>query len=194
MGTRFAIEECGAGGADDGSRVQRCQVAGRAKLVLSLHVVVTRILIPPCCAAPSGRTLLLAQRSFMWLSSLVVGALVHPRHRPSTLLTSYRIDYVVWQLSHSPIALLLFASSPVTFTFLSRPFSNSLETVLSALALLLAEQARARKLAATPMTLLGVVLAAGVFTRVTFVAFAAPLVIGIALTASRDLSYLPRRR
>lgn len=97
------------------------------------------------------------------------------------------LDYSLWIISRSSLALLLFASSPVTLTFLLRPFSNSLETVLLAAAFLLADRllrSTSKRLSNSHLLALGVVLALGVWTRVTFVAFAAPLVVAVAIYAA----------
>ncbi|GAA6053257.1 hypothetical protein NBRC10513_007170 [Rhodotorula toruloides] len=112
------------------------------------------------------------------------------------LLFSFLIDYLIWSTSNgSPIPLLLFASSPVVFTFLLRPFSNSLETLVLAAAFYLAPRDAKRD---SPFRLLafGAVTALGIFTRITFVAFAAPLVLDVAqrlaLQPSRSQSSLLR--
>ncbi|KWU44848.1 hypothetical protein RHOSPDRAFT_33670 [Rhodotorula sp. JG-1b] len=84
-------------------------------------------------------------------------------------------DWLVWRTSRSNRpTLLLFATSPITLTFLLRPFSNSLETFC--LALLLYQTSRlerARKKGRT-LVLVGAIVAFGCFVRVTFVSFALP--------------------
>lgn len=79
----------------------------------------------------------------------------------------------------SPIPLLVFASSPAVYTLLLRPFSNALETLLLAVALHLSLQGWQPK-SPPRLAALGAVLALGFFTRITFVAFAAPLVVDAA--------------
>ncbi|GAA6040508.1 hypothetical protein JCM8097_005439 [Rhodosporidiobolus ruineniae] len=120
-------------------------------------------------SSPSGRAFFLAQRAVM-------------------LLLSFRIDNLIWRTSRSSASLLLFASSPVTFTFLLRPFSNSLEAVaLAALLLILS------RLSITPnrwtLFQLGAVLAYGVFTRITFAAFATPLVCAAVFRLSQSVRW-----
>lgn len=113
------------------------------------------------------------------------------------MLTFQPPDYAVWSISRSPVSLILLASSPVTFTFLLRPFSNSLETVLLAVAFLLLgrpTQWISVSLGRTRLGLIGAVLALGVWTRITFAAFAAPLVVAVALQAGQITSCEPRFR
>ncbi|GAA6016294.1 hypothetical protein JCM10207_000460 [Rhodosporidiobolus poonsookiae] len=104
------------------------------------------------------------------------------------LLFSFLLDVCIWRTSRSKTAVLLFASSPVTFTFLLRPFSNSLETLLLGIVFALSGISKTapsrRRLAA-----LGAALAFGVFTRITFAAFALPLVLAIALQLWRSAVY-----
>ncbi|BGP33424.1 alpha 1,2 mannosyltransferase [Rhodotorula toruloides] len=101
-------------------------------------------------------------------------------------------DYLIWSTSNgSPISLLMFASSPVVFTFLLRPFSNSLETLLLAAAFRLAPR-RVRRDSQSSLIAFGAVLALGVFTRITFVAFAAPLVLDVAQRCASQPSRSPQ--
>lgn len=95
----------------------------------------------------------------------------------------------MWHVSRrSQLSLLLFATSPVTFTFLLRPFSNTLETVLLALVFLISTKVpgSARAASHLPFFFLGVALAVGIFTRITFVAFATPLVLCTAAVVARQ--------
>ncbi|KAI5475906.1 MFS transporter, sucrose transport protein [Pseudohyphozyma bogoriensis] len=118
---------------------------------------------------PSARTLLLAQRLTMFSLSLVV-------------------DLILWIISGSHLTLLLFATSPVLLTFLLRPFTNSLETVLLAAALVILKRDvdGTHKIPAVGLAAIGATIAQGIFTRVTFLAFAAPIVLAVAvLTAQR---------
>jgi phosphatidylinositol glycan class Z len=100
-------------------------------------------------------------------------------------------DYSIWRMSRSTTSVLLFATSPVLFTFLLRPFSNSLETILLAATFLLTDIISHRGNQQLPQGLmgaLGLVLALGVLTRITFVAFAAPLVAAIVILGTRAVS------
>ncbi|GAA5915898.1 hypothetical protein JCM6882_001754 [Rhodosporidiobolus microsporus] len=111
--------------------------------------------------SPSARALFVAERTIM-------------------LLFSFALDYLIHLTSKCRTAVVLFASSPVTFTFLLRPFSNSLETL--ALACLFASTSTKDLFGSShaPRLALGAVLAIGVFIRVTFAAFAAPLLLAFA--------------
>ncbi|CDR36110.1 hypothetical protein NBRC10512_004991 [Rhodotorula toruloides] len=122
---------------------------------------------------PTGYALFLAQRLAM-------------------LLFSFFIDYLLCSTSKgSPIPFLMFASSPVLFTFLLRPFSNSLETLLLAAAFYLAPRGTQR-VRPSRLIAFGVVLALGVFTRITFVAFAAPLILDVAQRLASQPSRSPQ--
>ncbi|GAA6014017.1 hypothetical protein JCM11491_003489 [Sporobolomyces phaffii] len=109
---------------------------------------------------PSAETLFIAQRGVM-------------------LLLSFAIDVCIYAASKSLIALVLFASSPLALTFLIRPFSNSLETFLLAVSLYFTSRILSHDKAL--LVPLGALLALGVWTRITFAAFASPLVVAIAL-------------
>jgi hypothetical protein len=82
-------------------------------------------------------------------------------------------------MSRSSTSVLLLASSPVALTFLLRPFSNTLETLFLAVTALLVKSVMSIPSGRT-LIVLGAVLALGVFTRITFVAFVLPLVISAA--------------
>ncbi|GAA5986130.1 hypothetical protein JCM11641_004719 [Rhodosporidiobolus odoratus] len=99
--------------------------------------------------------------------------------RATMLVLSFAIDLLIWLTSHSRHALLLVAASPVIFTFLLRPFSNSLETVLLALAYYLCHRFD-RRSSIAGLALLGSVCALGIFVRITFVAFVAPVLAATA--------------
>jgi phosphatidylinositol glycan class Z len=94
-------------------------------------------------------------------------------------------DWTISRSTSSDIPLLLFATAPITFSFLVRPFSNSLETILYAVALYLVGRiVKARgKDTSIEVGALGSILAMGVFARVTFLAFAVPLVGSVVLSA-----------
>ncbi|BGP49627.1 alpha 1,2 mannosyltransferase [Rhodotorula kratochvilovae] len=114
--------------------------------------------------------------------------------RAVMLFLSFSIDAMLWRTSRrSRLSLLLFASSPVVFTFLLRPFSNSLETLFLAAAYV--ELAEAET-SALPIKLvgLGAVLAAGIFTRITFAAFALPLVFAVVVKLARRVDLRPFSR
>lgn len=138
--------------------------------------------------------------------SLVVGEL-QPSGLRRVSADSPRVDYSIWTVSSSSTSLLLFASSPITVTFLLRPFSNSLETILLAIIFLLAQanlHTRSRLLSPNRMAVLGAVSALGVWTRITFVAFACVPLLGVVVGAwlrtpkqqrcavQRHVSLLPR--
>ncbi|GAA5839969.1 hypothetical protein JCM11251_006574 [Rhodosporidiobolus azoricus] len=118
------------------------------------------------------------------LSRFLVGPSLTARalfatERAVMLLFSFALDYLVHATSESRTTLLLLASSPVTFTFLLRPFSNSLETLAFAALISLVRRA-GRKPSLRILGGIGLVLAIGVFIRITFVAFAAPAVFTLA--------------
>ncbi|GAA6058994.1 hypothetical protein JCM10212_001704 [Sporobolomyces blumeae] len=119
---------------------------------------------------PSARALFAAQRIAMCLLSLVV-------------------DACIWETSRSHLALVLFASSPVTLTFLVRPFSNSLETLALALSLLFARRVYVHRHRRRNLVPLGVALAWGVWTRVTFLAFAFPSVLAVVVTLAKQTNH-----
>ncbi|BGP17720.1 hypothetical protein JCM10213_005300 [Rhodosporidiobolus nylandii] len=118
---------------------------------------------------PTARALFLTQRCMM-------------------LVFSFAIDLLIHLTARSDTAVLLFASSPVVFTFLVRPFSNSLEALFFALALYVTLHT-VKRTSCTSLSKLGAILALGVFTRVTFVAFAAPLVIAVAYRVAARLAW-----
>ncbi|GAA5926902.1 glycosylphosphatidylinositol-alpha 1,2 mannosyltransferase [Sporobolomyces koalae] len=99
--------------------------------------------------------------------------------RTAMLVLSLFIDACIYKMANSILPLLLFASSPVTLAFLVRPFSNSIETACLALALCLGTAKP--PVQSWNMLFLGAVLAFGLWTRVTFAAFALPLVVSVAL-------------
>ncbi|BGP56575.1 alpha 1,2 mannosyltransferase [Rhodotorula sphaerocarpa] len=91
------------------------------------------------------------------------------------LACSFCADWLVWRTSGSSrLALLLWATSPVTLTFLLRPFSNSLETLCLAVVLYLAVRPAGPRLSTGSRALFGAVVAYGCFVRVTFAAYALP--------------------
>lgn len=82
------------------------------------------------------------------------------------------------------LALVLLGTSHVMFTFQARPFTNSIEALLVALALIILQVMHRKHSVASPVAMfssLAVVCVIGVFTRITFAAFALP----IALKAFR---------
>lgn len=126
---------------------------------------------------PPGYVLLQTQRLVMWLLSLIVGKLF-------TCDTQLRdadnnpLDYSICDMSSSHISVLLYATSPVVFTFMLRPFSNSLESITLAVCLGLACRTGTEpKINRPQLAGLGIALAFGVFVRVTMFAFATPLVV-----------------
>ncbi|GAA5844055.1 hypothetical protein JCM5353_000129 [Sporobolomyces roseus] len=107
---------------------------------------------------PSAKTLFYAERLAMFCLSLL-------------------IDISLYLTSRSYLSLLLFASSPSTLTFLVRPFSNSIETLTLALTLYLTSRVIGHK--QRYLWPIGGILAFGVWTRITFVAFAAPSAVAV---------------
>ncbi|KPV74278.1 glycosyltransferase family 22 protein [Rhodotorula graminis WP1] len=139
-------------------------------------------------AGSTGLAFLLVK---VFLGSSPPASALFAAERAVILLFSFGIDYVVWHISRrSHLSVLLFASSPVTFTFLLRPFSNTLETVFLALAFFIFFRTLTSGRAASVARLfgLGVVLAVGIFNRITFAAFAMPLVLSTADAGSRQTS------
>ncbi|KAK4055890.1 alpha 1,2 mannosyltransferase [Microbotryomycetes sp. JL221] len=106
--------------------------------------------------APSGYQLFVAQRTFMWLASLIV-------------------DYTIFNVAtHKRLSLILISTSPVMLTFMLRPFSNSIETILLSTCVVCYHkwsQTRSQLL----LVLMSAIGSLAVFTRITFVAFAAPV-------------------
>lgn len=130
-------------------------------------------------ADPSARLLFCAERCVMLACSFCAGTLctsllrATEPHLTHSMLTN--ADWLVWRTSGSSrLALLLWATSPVTLTFLLRPFSNSLETLCLAVVLYLAVRPRGPRLSIGSRALFGAVVAYGCFVRVTFAAFAVP--------------------
>ncbi|GJE93065.1 glycosyltransferase family 22 protein [Phanerochaete sordida] len=102
--------------------------------------------------------------------------------RASSLLASFYLDIYVYSFTqHNPmLALTLLASSHVMFTFQARPFSNSHEAFTLVLAF-----KRLRKLTQSAtitsfqwnLGMLAAIIVEGMFLRMTFAAFAAPIVL-----------------
>lgn len=120
----------------------------------------------------------------MWTLSLAIGNQSHPAPCIHLQLThshpSIYTDCTVYLTTGSVLALLFLATSPAMFTFLLRPFSNSLETLLFAFALAcIGSMARQPGLIKPVwMVMIGIAVGVGLWTRVTFVAFVAP--VGVA--------------
>ena len=129
----------------------------------------------------TGRVLLVAPRAVAALLSLGLDAAL------VRLCRAAGID--------PRVPLLWLASSMVTLVLQTRPFSNSLEAVVLAYALVLAlapgPPAR-RWSAAARAAWFGTVAAAGVFVRVTFPAFALPVCAAFLWTASAPA--MPKER
>ncbi|KAI0103085.1 glycosyltransferase family 22 protein [Hypoxylon sp. NC0597] len=90
----------------------------------------------------------------------------------SFVLEDWAIHELVQSQRHRRVAVLLVASSYVTWTFQTHTFSNSIETLVVAWCLVLIEwilEASNSSLAAS--TVLGIVAVFGVFNRITFPAF-----------------------
>ncbi|OCH91187.1 glycosyltransferase family 22 protein [Obba rivulosa] len=120
---------------------------------------------------------------------------IHPKtlflaERAVFLCLSMVLDLCVYLLVPCPrrrlLALILFASSYVTHTFQLRPFSNSTEAILVALSLtclctLLAGNpiSSFRNGSQRSLAYLAILCVVGIFTRLTFIAFALPIVLEI---------------
>mmetsp|Transcript_12412 Transcript_12412/g.23268 ORF Transcript_12412/g.23268 Transcript_12412/m.23268 type:complete len:589 (+) Transcript_12412:173-1939(+) len=131
----------------------------------------------------SGWEILTIPRLFMALLSIVaVDFLLYfiVRKRETWISNNNQIKKGV------PIELLIFASSWTTVCFLTRPFSNSLETfcisLLCAVSVIDMEGKRLRYQSFLVPLLTGIVCSVGLFVRFTFVIFALPVVLAILLT------------
>ncbi|KAI1504238.1 Alg9-like mannosyltransferase [Biscogniauxia marginata] len=87
-------------------------------------------------------------------------------------------DWAIWELvqsrRHRPVAVMLVASSYVTWSFQTHTFSNSIETLVVAWCLVLIERILGSSATSSSLLasiVLGVVAVFGVFTRITFPAF-----------------------
>jgi hypothetical protein len=103
-------------------------------------------------------------------------------------------DWVVFRLSKSRnVPRLLLASSGVTLTFLLRPFSNTIETTLLAFVLYFVDlitSSRCPRL--LHVAALGCIIALGIWTRITFLAFALPAVVATLWTILQTAQSRPR--
>ncbi|RYP89338.1 hypothetical protein DL769_000093 [Monosporascus sp. CRB-8-3] len=91
----------------------------------------------------------------------------------SFVLEDWAIHELVQSSRHRRVAVLLVASSYVTWTFQTHTFSNSVETLVVAWSLVLIERILETRQSASVMasTMLGIVAIFGVFNRITFPAF-----------------------
>jgi phosphatidylinositol glycan class Z len=86
-------------------------------------------------------------------------------------------DWAIHELIHSPrhrrVAVMLVASSYVTWTYQTHTFSNSIETLVVAWCLVLIQRIVEVPQRGSPMacTILGIVAVFGIFNRITFPAF-----------------------
>ncbi|SCV74890.1 BQ2448_7919 [Microbotryum intermedium] len=110
---------------------------------------------------PSGCALFLAQRFVMFLFTII-------------------IDICLQSIAHSNTPALVFATSPIVFAFLVRPFSNSLEAILVALAACVAHLILTRPPSKLHYATYGVLTSLGVFTRISFLFFTLPPALAIA--------------
>ena len=128
----------------------------------------------PSLTSLSGREILIIPRLACCLLSILV------------------VDWSVWKLSYNgstdgvPIPVLLLASSWPTFVMLSRPFSNSLESMVLALLLRTIISKIDTNTAVTNITTsysllfalqVGMICSVGIFTRFTFAFFAIPVLL-----------------
>jgi len=89
------------------------------------------------------------------------------------LLCSFIVDYTAYELSgFNKNALLVAASSWVTFSFLLTPFSNTVETLLLCLLLLSIFNEKLQSLSLT-----GAIMALGLFNRFSFSFYVLPVVL-----------------
>ena len=134
----------------------------------------------------SGRALLYAPRLLMTFVTIIIDyvilTIVTLQHSPHDVtLTSASTIRPPPPRAPPVMAMFLLTTSWVSLTFFPRPFSNTCETLVLAVAfglLLLRTPGRTRSVS------LGCVLAVGTFTRFTFVLFFFPL--GIALLLQHD--------
>lgn len=134
----------------------------------------------------SGRALLYAPRLLMTIITIIIDyvvlTIVTLQHSPHDVtLTSATTIRPPPPRAPPVMAMFLLSTSWVSLTFFPRPFSNTCETLVLAVAfglLLLRTPGRTRSVS------LGCVLAVGTFTRFTFVLFFFPL--GIALLLQHD--------
>ncbi|KDE05330.1 hypothetical protein MVLG_04246 [Microbotryum lychnidis-dioicae p1A1 Lamole] len=109
---------------------------------------------------PSGYALFLAQRFFLFLLSVI-------------------IDICLQSIARSNTPALVFATSPIVFAFLVRPFSNSLEAILLALAIFVAHGILTQPPSKLHYATYALVTSLGVFTRISFLFFTLPPVLAI---------------
>ncbi|OBZ76959.1 GPI mannosyltransferase 4 [Grifola frondosa] len=122
--------------------------------------------------------------------TLVSPEVVFRVERIAFLCLSLILDYSVYRLVPTPsariYALVLLASSYIVHTFQTRPFSNSIEAVLFAIFLVTFQNvvspekrssARVSIKGILSLTYLAFLLAFGIYTRLTFIAFALPVVL-----------------
>lgn len=92
----------------------------------------------------------------------------------SFVLEDWAIHELVQSQRHRRVAVLLVASSYVTWTFQTHTFSNSIETLAVAWSLVLIErilETRQTSSSVLASAILGIVAVFGVFNRITFPAF-----------------------
>lgn len=135
--------------------------------------------------SPAPWALFVIQRASFLLLSFVLGEAMPVMHAMSQL-TRFS-DFAVARLvpHRRTAALVLLGSSYVMLTFQLRPFSNSIEALLVALALLTLQDLlnkSPQRSNLTKLTLLVVICVVGVFTRITFLAFALPIIIQAVLS------------
>ncbi|KAI1167483.1 GPI mannosyltransferase 4 [Nemania serpens] len=91
----------------------------------------------------------------------------------SFVLEDWAIHELIPSLRHRYVAMLLVASSYVTWTFQTHTFSNSIETLVVLWSLVLIERIVKTPQSSSPLasTVLGIVGVFGIFNRITFPAF-----------------------
>ncbi|CDS07737.1 hypothetical protein LRAMOSA01686 [Lichtheimia ramosa] len=106
------------------------------------------------------------------------------------------MDYAIYRICRSldkdpKLPLALFATSHVALVYYVRPFSNSFESLILCLSILCFCTLLEDATSSTSSLVLGSLLVAGVFTRITFVLFGLP--IGVAYLYNGFTSSQPKR-
>ncbi|MBW0466645.1 hypothetical protein O181_006360 [Austropuccinia psidii MF-1] len=92
------------------------------------------------------------------------------------------VDYCAFRLTKSQSIRLLLASSPFSLLFLCRTFSNSLESILFTLILTLSLSIHPHRLSKSSVALLTFLNVLTLWVRVTYLAFALPVVLWFGYT------------
>lgn len=112
-----------------------------------------------------------------WLNIPLDGYTILVAPRIIMTILSFIVDYVVYKISAKTIGwkwdmpALIFSTSYLTISFMTHTLTNSLETILLALTILISVDAITRKKARFSL-ILGIILSLGIFNRPTFMVFA----------------------